>query len=182
MARFVGVRQALLHQEESVPAAIFRLQQAMQFRSLHSADELAEIELDGVRLELLQAGEPAASASENGRSAVVRVSYRRHQFLLTGDLEGESEKKLMQLSQLTATVLKVGHHGGRKSSQAVFLQQVAPQYAVVSVGADNRFGHPAQETLQRIRQLPALLLRTDQDGAVVFRSDGQSLSFQRTAH
>ena len=113
---------------------------------------------------------------------MVRVSYRRHQFLLTGDLEGESEKKLMQLSQLKSTVLKVGHHGGRKSSQPAFLQQVAPQYAVVSVGADNRFGHPAQETLQRIRQLPALLLRTDQDGAIVFRSDGQFLSFQRTAH
>ena len=193
VAAFVGVRQALLHQEQPVPAAILRLQQAMQFRNLQSPDELAEIELDGVRLELLQAGdlaeqpaggnrEKAASASENGRSTVVRVSYRRHQFLLTGDLEGESEKKLMQLSQLTATVLKVGHHGGRKSSQPAFLQQVAPQYAVVSVGADNRFGHPAQETLQRIRQLPALLLRTDQDGAIVFRSDGQFLSFQRTAH
>lgn len=182
VAAFVGVRQALLHQEEPVPAAILRLQQAMQFRNLHSPDELAEIELDGVRMQLLQAGEAAASASENGRSTVVRLIYGRHQFLLTGDLEGESEKKLMQQSQLTATVLKVGHHGGRKSSQAAFLQQVAPQYAVVSVGADNRFGHPAPETVQRIRQLPAMLLRTDQDGAVVFRSDGQVLSFQRTAH
>ncbi len=182
VAAFVGVRQALLHQEQPVPSAILRLQQAMQFRNLHSPDELAEIELDGVRMQLLQAGDADANASENGRSTVVRLIYGRHQFLLTGDLEGESEKKLMQQSQLTATVLKVGHHGGRKSSQAAFLQQVAPQYAVVSVGADNRFGHPAQETLQRIRQLPALLLRTDQDGAVVFRSDGQSLSFQRTAH
>ena len=182
VAAFVGVRQALLHQKEPVPAAILRLQQAMQFRNLQSPDELAEIELDGVRMQLLQAGDAAANASENGRSTVVRLIYGRHQFLLTGDLEGESEKKLMQQSQLTATVLKVGHHGGRKSSQAAFLQQVAPQYAVVSVGADNRFGHPAPETVQRIRQLPALLLRTDQDGAVVFRSDGQSLSFQRTAH
>jgi len=113
---------------------------------------------------------------------VVRVSYGRHQFLLTGDLEGESEKNLMQQSQLASTVLKVGHHGGRKSSQAVFLQRVAPQYAVVSVGADNRFGHPAQETVQRINALPALLLRTDQDGAVVFCSDRQMLSFRRTTH
>jgi competence protein ComEC len=182
VAAFVGVRQALLRQEQPVPAAILRLQQTMQFRNLQSPDELAEIELDGVRMQLLQAGEAAANASENGRSTVVRLIYGRHQFLLTGDLEGESEKKLMQQSQLTATVLKVGHHGGRKSSQAAFLQQVAPQYAVVSVGADNRYGHPAQETLQRIRQLPALLLRTDQDGAIVFRSDGQVLSFQRTVH
>jgi len=99
---------------------------------------------------------------------------------LTGDLEGESEKKLMQQSQLASTVLKVGHHGGRKSSQTDFLQRVLPQYAVVSVGADNRFGHPAPETVQRITELPALLLRTDRDGAVVFRSDGKNLSFQRT--
>ena len=202
VATFVGVKQALLHQEEPASTAIRQLQQAMRFRNLHSPDELAGIELDGIRLELLQAGEvpeqaaeptkgkqksggnreKSASVSENGRSTVVRLIYGRHQFLLTGDLEGESEKKLMQQSQLTSTVLKVGHHGGRKSSLAGFLQQVAPQYAVVSVGADNRFGHPAQETVQRIRQLPALLLRTDEDGAVVFRSDGQSLSFQRTVH
>jgi competence protein ComEC len=202
VAAFVGVQQALLHQEEPVSAAILRLQQAMRFRNLHSPDELAEIQIDGVRLELLQAGElseepvektknkekptagnreKAASASENGRSTVVRLSYGRHQFLLTGDLEGESEKKLMQQSQLASTVLKVGHHGGRKSSQTDFLQRVLPQYAVVSVGADNRFGHPAPETVQRITELPALLLRTDRDGAVVFRSDGKNLSFLRTA-
>jgi competence protein ComEC len=101
--------------------------------------------------------------------------------LLTGDLEGESEKKLMQEALLQSTVLKVGHHGGRKSTQADFLNRVAPQYAVISVGADNRFGHPAPDAVHRLAEQPVLLFRTDRDGAVVFCSDGKNLSFQRTA-
>ncbi len=191
VAAFIGVRQAMVRLEDPLPTAILHLQQAMQFRNLRTPDGLAEIQLDGIRFQLLQVGElsenPAdhtktASASENGQSTIVQVEYGRHSFLLTGDLEGESEKKLMQEALLQSTVLKVGHHGGRKSTQAVFLNRVAPQYAVISVGADNRFGHPAPETVRRLTEQPVLLLRTDRDGAVVFRSDGKTLSFQRTAH
>lgn len=97
-------------------------------------------------------------------------------------MEGESEKKLMQEAMIQSTVLKVGHHGARKSSQAEFLNRVTPQYAVISVGADNRFGHPAPETLRRLTEQPVLLFRTDRDGAVIFCSDGKTLSFQRTVH
>lgn len=193
VAQFIGVQQAVVRLEEPVPMPILRLQQAMKFRAFHSPDDLAEIQLDGVRLQLLQSGDfsekptggdadrkKSTSASENGQSTVVRLNYGRHQFLLTGDLEGESEKKLSQASQLVSTVLKVGHHGGRQSSRTEFLQRIAPQYAVISVGADNRFGHPAQETVQRIKELPSLLLRTDQNGAIIFHSDGRSMFFQRT--
>ena len=81
-----------------------------------------------------------------------------------------------------STVLKVGHHGSRKSTQLVFLERVGPQYAVISVGADNRFGHPAPETLHRLQEWPVSLYRTDRDGAVVFRSDGDTLTVERTVH
>ena len=203
VASFIGVRQAVVRQEDPLPPAILNLQQAMQFRNLRPPDGLAEIQLDGVRFQLLQVGalsgeladsakrngkmngaEPkrTASAAENGQSTVVRVEYGRHSFLLTGDLEEESEKKLMQEAMIQSTVLKVGHHGGRKSSQAEFLNRVTPQYAVISVGADNRFGHPAPETLRRLTEQPVLLFRTDRDGAVIFCSDGKTLSFQRTVH
>jgi competence protein ComEC len=203
VASFIGVRQAVVRQEEPLPPAILHLQQAMQFRNLRPPDGLAEIQIDGVRFQLLQVGalseeladsakrsgkmngaeqKRTASAAENGQSTVVRVEYGWHSFLLTGDLEGESEKKLMQEAMIQSTVLKVGHHGGRKSSQAEFLNRVTPQYAVVSVGADNRFGHPAPETLRRLTEQPVLLFRTDRDGAVVFCSDGKTLSFQRTVH
>ena len=203
VASFIGVRQALVRQEDPLPPAILRLRQAMQFRNLRPPDGVSEVQLDGVSFQLLQAGELSqdladsvkrsakmkgaeqkrtASASENGQSTVVRVEYGRHSFLLTGDLEGESEKKLMQAAMIQSTVLKVGHHGGRKSSQVEFLNRVMPQYAVISVGADNRFGHPAPETLHRLAEQPVLLFRTDRDGAVVFCSDGKTLSFQRTVH
>ena len=82
----------------------------------------------------------------------------------------------------SSTVLKVGHHGSRKSTQLVFLERVGPQYAVISVGADNRFGHPTPETLHRLQEWPVCLYRTDRDGAVVFRSDGETLTIERTVH
>ena len=151
-----------------------------------------EIQLDGVRVQLFQAGEKNPDggkqtgrnrgSSENDRSTVARIEYGQYSFLLTGDLEGESEKKLCETNMPHSTVLKVGHHGGRKSSQAKFLAKVAPQYAVISVGADNSFGHPNPETVERLREYPTAVFRTDRDGAIIFRSDGERLSVERTVH
>ena len=122
------------------------------------------------------------SSAENGRSTVVRIEYGRHSFLVTGDMEGESEIRIGKTDMLPSTVLKVGHHGARKSTQSAFLTRVGPQYAVISVGADNRFGHPAPETLHRLQEWPVSLFRTDRDGAVVFHSDGERLTVDRAVH
>ena len=191
VAKYLGVRQALLHLSAADESpAILRLRQAMRGRNMRDAADVAEFLVDGVRLQLYQAGGdgPAAigrtaktsSESENGRSTIVRIESGRHSFLVTGDLEGESETRIGKMKMGMSTVLKVGHHGGRKSTQRDFLTKVSPQYAVVSVGADNRYGHPAPETLTRLREWPVGLFRTDRDGAVVFRSNGQDLTVSRT--
>lgn len=78
---------------------------------------------------------------------------------------------------LAATVLKVGHHGSAASTSAAFLAQVAPQVAVISVGAENRFGHPSPEVLERLAG--ARVLRTDEHGRIEVISDGQKLSVRR---
>lgn len=184
VARFIGVGRVLAQTEDSaMNTALLRLQQAIGGRTPEDPGTIAEFTLDGVNFQLFQAGEPESvsdrtkrsSSEENGRSTVVRLQYGRHSFLLTGDLEGESEKIVAAGTVSPSTVLKVGHHGARKSSRQELLNRINPAYAVISVGADNRFGHPAPETLGRLRERPLCLFRTDRDGAVVFHSDGENL-------
>ena len=193
VAEFLGVRQALLHLSATdEPPAIMRLRRAMQNRRMGEAADVGEIRLDGIRIQLYQAGDGLADGaakgakrkqeSENGRSTVARIEFGRYSFLLTGDLEGEGETRISRSNIRPSTVLKVGHHGGRKSTQALFLAKVSPQYAVISVGADNHYGHPSLETLNRLREWPISLWRTDRDGAVVFRSDGEKLTVERTVY
>ena len=130
-------------------------------------------ELDGVKIEVLYA--PRAASGENEDSNVIRVSYGRASFLFTGDLLTEREKALLAVADPKSTVLKVGHHGSKTSSSAEFLHEVGAGWAVISVGAGNTFGHPAKETVARITAAGAKVYRTDKDGAVVFRTDGENL-------
>nr|MBO6294214.1 DNA internalization-related competence protein ComEC/Rec2 [Schwartzia sp. (in: firmicutes)] len=76
---------------------------------------------------------------------------------------------------LQSTVLKVGHHGSKTSTSAPFLSAVAPRWAVIDVGAGNRFGHPSRETQDALSAANVKTYRTDRDGAIVFRTDGNSM-------
>ena len=75
-------------------------------------------------------------------------------------------------------ILPVGHHGSRTSTSQEFLDAVHPAFAVISVGAHNRFGHPTKETLNRLSEAGIKVFRTDLDGAVIFTSDGNKLTYQ----
>lgn len=140
-----------------------------------------EMLLDGVRIQVLYApdgGGPATGGTGNEYSNVIRVSYGNYSFLFTGDLTAEQEERLLQQGkELNSTVLKVGHHGSHTSSSEAFLQRVNPRWSVISVGYGNRFGHPHREVLQRLNHYTGEgVLRTDQDGAVVFRTDGRGMT------
>lgn len=103
----------------------------------------------------------------NNGSVVLRLDYNGRRVLFTGDVEGETEPALQAWGpRLRADVLKAAHHGSRTSSGALFLDAVAAEAAVVSVGAGNRFGHPAAEVLERLRLRGASIYRTDHCGAV----------------
>ena len=113
-------------------------------------------------------------------SNLYRVSYGAASFLITGDLVKEDEIKLVENGvDLSATVLKVGHHGSKTSSDEAFLKKVAPKYAVISVGEDNSFGHPNDETLKKLKTVGAKIYRTDKDGAVFFYTDGKKLRVKK---
>ena len=115
----------------------------------------------------------------NDLSLVTRITYGQTAFLFTGDAERPSENDMIDSDEaLSATVLKVGHHGSNTSSSYLFLRQVMPSYAVISCGRDNAYGHPHQEVLARLRDIGAAVYRTDESGTIVCRSNGERVAFE----
>lgn len=112
-------------------------------------------------------------AANNG-GIVARLVYGDTSVLLMADVDSEVEEHLLALegSALKSTVLKVGHHGSKYSSDAEFLAAVDPALAVISAGERNRYDHPTPEVLDRLANENVAVLRTDEDGTVILRSDG----------
>lgn len=115
----------------------------------------------------------------NNTSIVLRIDYGETAFLFTGDGEREAERVILDSGlPLSATVLKVGHHGSDTSTSYPFLREIMPQYAVISVGAGNSYGHPCEDTLSRLRDADVKVFRTDMQGDIVFTSDGKTVTAQ----
>lgn len=114
----------------------------------------------------------------NEYSVVIKLEFGNTSFLLTGDAGIPSENEMLSEGyDLQSTVLKVGHHGSKTSTSREFILAVRPQYAVISVGKNNSYGHPAEETLTRLREAGIVIYRTDESGTIVVTSDGASLTF-----
>lgn len=111
----------------------------------------------------------------NNYSAVLRLDYYDNSFLFTGDAEDLSEKEMLEYyyDELDCDVLKVGHHGSRYSSSADFLEAVSPAYAVISCGKNNSYNHPHEETLERLYNANAQVLRIDQLGSITMCCDSE---------
>lgn len=117
-------------------------------------------------------------AKDNDNSLCLRVSYGNFQCLLTGDAERDAEEDMVRSGQdLSCDVYVVGHHGSASSSCDALLDAATPQYAFLSVGAANPYGHPAEQTLESIRRRGIALYRTDKQGEVTVYSDGDSYWF-----
>lgn len=134
---------------------------------------------DGVWAEVLHPGRVPAGDRLNDHSVVLQITLGQVGFLLPGDIEAGVEQGLVATgSSVETAVLKVPHHGSSTSSSESFLAAVDPQLAVVSVGADNRFGHPASSILARYADYGIPVLRTDQLGSIEFITDGERLWVQ----
>jgi competence protein ComEC len=138
----------------------------------------------GATLTLLTPPEPLISGSRsdvNANSVVVRLDFGETSFLFMGDAETVTERWLLAArADVHARVLKVAHHGSRFSSTARFLDAVAPEIAVISVGAENDYQHPAPSTVRRLGAGGVRLFRTDLDGTVTIQSDGKRLTTSST--
>jgi competence protein ComEC len=102
---------------------------------------------------------------------VTRLTYGDVSLLLTGDIEAPVEEEMVTAGAIReSTVLKLAHHGSCSSTTQPFLDAVEPEVVVISVGVDNRFGHPCDEVLERLGDIP--MYRTDEQGAIEIVSDG----------
>lgn len=142
--------------------------------SLHTAKAGVEVYSDSsLKIEFLA---PVGSDYDdlNNYSSVVKITYGSNSFLFTGDAESVSEEEMLSrdYESLSSDVLKVGHHGSGSSSTADFLSAVDPDYAVISCGAGNSYGHPHNEALERLSDTGAEVYRTDEQGTVTISCDG----------
>jgi len=109
----------------------------------------------------------------NNASIVVKLFYKNADFLFTGDIEEAAEKKLLVWQNiLQSDILKVAHHGSTSSTNLQFLDKVNPSIAVITVGK-NHFGHPSQKTIERLEDKNIQIYRTDEDGTIIIRTNGQ---------
>lgn len=114
----------------------------------------------------------------NDTSLVLMVQFGEKRFLFTGDMEAYAEQELVHAHMnLKADVLKVGHHGSYSSTSQVFLDQVDPEYAVISCGRDNEYGHPHNGPMNRLEEAEVELYRTDTMGNVVLVTNGNTIAF-----
>ena len=114
----------------------------------------------------------------NDTSIVMKVVYGKTSFLFTGDAERTAEADILDAGyDLSATVLKVGHHGRETSTSFPFLREIMPEYAVIQVGKGNAYGHPTEETLSKLRDASVKVYRNDLQGTIICTSDGETVSF-----
>ncbi|MDP4118510.1 MAG: ComEC/Rec2 family competence protein, partial [Bacillota bacterium] len=107
----------------------------------------------------------------NNYSAVLLLTYDKKRFLFAGDAQAKSENEIK--TNISADVLKVGHHGSDTSTTEKFLQKVKPTYAIISVGKDNEYGFPKDETLSRLKRYGCKVYRTDESGTIVVSTNGK---------
>lgn len=150
------------------------------------------LEQDGVSLQVPEVGDTFDLGSavvsvlgpireyddHNDMSLVLRVDHGENSFLLTGDMEREAEKDLIESgANLDVDVLKVGHHGSSSGTCYQFLYETSPEYAVISCGEGNEYGHPHEEVMSRLEDDDVTVYRTDTQGDITCMSDGFSLEW-----
>lgn len=128
--------------------------------------EHSDLKVGATRLEMFSP--PYSPTHSNDGSLMLRVSRGEAHAVLTGDAPFESEWLALHHGSWRAEVLKAGHHGSRGSTSNSFLDAVKPTWLVVSCGRDNRYGHPAPETLERAKQHQVQVARTDREGDITF--------------
>lgn len=113
----------------------------------------------------------------NNYSPVIKIEYGKTSFLFTGDAQKDVEKEILASNEdISANVLKVGHHGSSTSTTKDFLNKVHPLIGVISVGQDNTYNHPNSDTIKRLTENKITIYRTDKDGTILLSSDGSNIT------
>ena len=152
------------------------LDAGVPIQTVSAGDELM---LGSARIQIL--GPVKEYDNTNDTSIVLRIVYGNTAFLFTGDAEVESEHDILDAGfDISCDVLKVGHHGSDSSTSYLWLRQSMPEYAIISVGQDNTYGHPHQEVVSRLEDAGVAIYRTDLLGDIICTSDGRTVTI--TSH
>ena len=115
--------------------------------------------------------------NENDNSSVIYTELNNYKFLFMGDAGVEEEEDLIEKYNLqNIDMLKVGHHGSKTSSGEEFINEITPKYSIISVGKNNRYGHPNKEVLDNLKE--SKIYRTDQDGSIMFKIKNNKLKIE----
>lgn len=120
------------------------------------------------------------SGDSNDNSVAIKLENGQNSFIFTGDAESSSESAMCSFGiNLDCDVLSLGHHGSASSTSWEFLQSTVPEFAVISCGAGNQYGHPHAETLEKLQDMGILVFRSDKQGTVIALSDGEKISWNQ---
>jgi competence protein ComEC len=138
----------------------------------------------GISLKVLSPPKPLFKDTQsdiNNNSVVVKLVYGNFSMLFAGDVEREAEGRMVKKygNDLKADILKSPHHGSRSSSSPQFLQKVAPQEVIISLGANNSYNHPHDSVIKRYKEKKIKIYRTDIDGTVTITSDGKNYKISK---
>ncbi len=151
-------------------------QKGLQFKPAYAG---VDIPLDDVDANFVGPEKKDTYDDLNNSSAVLKLKYGDVSFIFTGDAEKESEEYMLSSGQnLRAQVLKVGHHGSTTSTSEEFLKAISPEYAIISCGEGNKYGHPHKEIIQLLEEFGIEIYRTDRDGTIHVMSDGKQIEFK----
>lgn len=115
----------------------------------------------------------------NGNSVVIKLTNGNNSFIFTGDAESSSESAMCASGiNLDCDVLVPGHHGSATATSWEFLEKTVPEYAVISCGADNQYGHPDKDTMEKLQSMDIQVFRTDKQGTITVTSDGTNLTWR----
>jgi len=146
-------------------------------RILRRGDTILLDPLSNVLLEVLAPGDNVEQLDTNDQSLVLKVTYGTTCMIFTGDASITIEEEIVVYFSdiINCNVLKAGHHGSKTSTGELFVGYVSPQYAVISAGRDNAFGHPHQEVLDILERFNVSILETNKQGTITLLSDGETV-------
>lgn len=155
--------------------------QKVKFKVSRKGDQINYAK--GITLKILAPEEPLfedTRSDTNNSSVVAKLTYNKISFLFTGDIESESQNKMIKENpaDLKADFLKVAHHGSRYTTSQEFLDEVKPKFAFISVGVGNSYEHPHEETLKRLKESKIKIYRTDLDGTILVSTNGTDYNIQ----
>lgn len=135
---------------------------------------IKELNVDNNKLYFLQTKE---YDNENDNSNVIYTKMNGYKFMFMADAGTEKEKDILNEYDISdIDVLKVGHHGSKTSSSRTFIDEINPKYSIISVGKNNRYGHPNKEVLNTLEN--SKIYRTDQDGSIMFKIRNNKLKIE----